>query len=1806
MMQHRATVPGPVVPRLSPASRGRAPRRCATLLGATALWGMAMGGMAVGGVGVAGVLVCTPVAAWAQSASAGMAGDDATDWGDGTPAPAPSSQATRTAALDPASLEMRPVTSAPDPASLEMRTAPSAPVQAPPAAPAAPAAPMFETHPVASAPATSGTRPGAPDPASLEMRPAPLDPASLEMRSPPPAPTAAPVAPATPAPASTSAKASAPASGGAPASAPTKPPASAPASTPAPASGSTPASSAPGSAASPDTDTDIGDDAPADAAEGTSTGPAPSGKAAATPAPASTPAKPPASASSDTPAPASGSAPASSAPGSVTSPDTDTDTGDDAPADAAEGTSTGPAPSGKAAATPAPASTPAKPPASTSSGTPAPASGSTPTPASSAPGSVASPDTDTDIGDDAPADEAEGTSTSPAPSGKAAATPTPASASAKTPAPAANVPNGNRPAAPASGSTPAGAAASGGTGAEPPADATEDLSTDPAPSGTAAGASAPVGTPPASSAAASTKADTAPGGSGADTGGMSPNYGRQEAAPTPAPRVPDSHPYIVSDQDEANTPFAAPPTDITPMDAQRSQAIDAATQRLAHATEIFDLLLEEGHYWLTHRDMVRAHEAVHRALQIDPDSTDALFLQGRIEVARGNFEDATRLANELSHHQGVADEVAQLRGMIRTGPLNEKLLAEARALVAQGKMHDAMLKYRQLFGQGEPPPELAMEYYRILGGTPVGYAEARAKLADYVARNPHDLGAALTYYQVLTYQAVSRTEGMAGLERLMSGQVPAGIRTEAMAAWRGALLWESVSGQTVPLYDEWLSLHPDDREIRDLRQRALAEQGRLDAANDRMQGYTLLAQRRYGDAEALFRKALAVDDTDIEALGGLGYVAESRGQRERARAYFLRARALDPDHVARWDVALKSLDGWNMGAKGGRGGGPDLLVAGIARAIALGEFGRAQEGLEVLARRRGSQLTLLSLRGALARREGNTAEAIQDYRAIVQRWPDNADALFNLADIAAQDGQEDEARALIARLGRGHEAMVAHVQGQILAAQAERATSDDQRIALLLRAVETDPRNPWLRLHLAQALDRTDMPERRAQAARIMESLTASPTASTEALQAGMIYALDHNDDAMAQRLLARIRADDRSSDVDVLAQQIALAQQIRDIDAAPHFDRTGLMALADRADPSGARGRMIANAFIDHNMPQAAREVLVHEESLTPDPQPWEMLSYAGLYLQVHDAADARRCLDVYDQMAHRPDVHVTSDQTRLRLQIGLALRILDAEGLDAHGHARRAQAELAPLLAQYPNSVDLHLAMGRVYQARGEPVRALAEDQAALKLRPGNIYALAAAARDAGGADDMKTARAYAARLEAVAPDSPLTWEIRAELARMDHSMREQLSDLDHVHAQQCDMPGVVHCGRRESLKPDYRWPDIDSQYVNLRGAPLPDTYHYLHQDDQIQATDRQRVYLRDSISPQLDANTFVRSRTGTPGLRQLTEFAVPITATVPFGTWDHRLSFSVTPTLLFTGDPLDRANSARQFGTVAVNGAHAWAYHHYDTQGVGLNLSYFNRWFNADVGSSPLGFAETNVVGGVEFSPHLTDNLILRISGGRRMVTDSELSYAGERDPGTGRRWGGVTRNFGHGALEWGEAGWNAYAGGGFAYLEGHNVEGNTETEAGAGGSATVWQYHERQRLRVGADLIYFGYKKDSYFFTWGQGGYFSPHEYFAAMVPVEWSGHTNRWTWFLRGEAGYQEYHSRGAPYYPTSSLLQSEVTPPDSYGGYGASGLAGNARGRIVYQVDHRFRVGLEGGYTRSGPWSETDGMLLFHYAFDGQ
>ncbi|GBQ57339.1 cellulose synthase operon protein C [Komagataeibacter swingsii DSM 16373] len=1245
------------------------------------------------------------------------------------------------------------------------------------------------------------------------------------------------------------------------------------------------------------------------------------------------------------------------------------------------------------------------------------------------------------------------------------------------------------------------------------------------------------------------------------------------------------------------TAVGAPVPPSVPADTQPTPAMVANSAHLAHAAAVLELLLNQGYYWLGQHNLPKAHETIQRALSIEPDNNEALFLQGRLQMAEGSPALATRTLERLQRMGGAPGLVADLKAQIQAGPVDPQALAAARALAASGKMMPAMFKYKALFKNGDPPPDLALEYYRVLGATILGYQEARTKLAAWVARNPRDIDARLCLDRILTYRVTSREEGLNGLRLLARSNVSAQIRNDAVAAWRDALLWEPVTGQSIPLYNEWLALHPDDTEFTVRLKKAQETQDAFDAANFHQQGYVLLAHHNLDAAAVAFHRAVALNPHDPDALGGLGLVAQARQQPVLARQYFMQAIQADPETAPHWRAALKALESG--------GTGMDPLVARIVHAINTGDYDAARTDLATLGRRPGNTLTVLSLQALLERRQGNMAEAERLYREVVSRAPRNAEALFNLGMLEVQTGDGTEVDAIIARLDPLNPVLARRLTVAALSAQADRATDGDGRIALLRRAHALEPGDPWVRLKLAHALD--DAGDH-AAAQALMDDMTTPRNASAEALQAGIIYAMGRHDMATAGTLLERLPRTGRTPGMVSVAELIALDRRIAELNHPPAADNAALLALADRPDPTGERGMRIAAALLARHAPQDATQALAREESLTQPPHAAQMLAYAGMYLRLRSSFDATRCLDVFDTMAKAHPADITFEQARARDQIAIGLAVMTADNFDRYGQTAQAAQVLAPVLRAHPDSAEAHLAMGRVYQARNMAARALEEDEIALRLKPTSIYALAAAARDAGGAHHLAQARDYATRLAHEDPDGPMSWEVRSDIERIEGNSRAQLVDVEHARHAQCSQDGEGECGGHESFLPDYRWPFIDSEYLDLHGATLPASYHYIPEDDGTEAMDRQIVYLRDSISPQFDANTFVRSRTGIAGLGQLTEFAVPITATLPFESWEHRLSFSVTPTLLFTGDPLDNAYSAHQFGTVAVNGAQPWGYHHYYTQGVGLSLNYVNHWFSADVGSSPLGFPITNVVGGLEFAPRLTRNLGLRISGGRRMVTDSELSYAGERDPGTGKLWGGVTRLFGHGALEWSAPGWNAYAGGGFAYLDGTNVIGNTETEAGAGGSATVWQWHDRQWLRVGLDLMYFGYRRNAYFFTWGQGGYFSPQQYYGAMIPVEWSGHDKRWTWFLRGEAGYQYYRSNGAPYFPTSNTLQArgDENPPSYYGDESASGLAGNVRGRVVYQVDHRLRVGLEGGYSRAGSWSETSGMWMAHYTLDGQ
>lgn len=410
-----------------------------------------------------------------------------------------------------------------------------------------------------------------------------------------------------------------------------------------------------------------------------------------------------------------------------------------------------------------------------------------------------------------------------------------------------------------------------------------------------------------------------------------------------------------------------------------------------------------------------------------------------------------------------------------------------------------------------------------------------------------------------------------------------------------------------------------------------------------------------------------------------------------------------------------------------------------------------------------------------------------------------------------------------------------------------------------------------------------------------------------------------------------------------------------------------------------------------------------------------------------------------------------------------------------------------------------------------------------------------------------------------------------------------------------------------------------DISVPNASALGQPDPMT-------EQI---DRDIAQLRDTTAPSFQGGFAFRQRSGDSGLDSLTELSTPIEAQFSPGGYG-KITVSATPTFLNSGTIAGDATNLGRFGTSALGLKQATPASNFVAtyagkgpgdqfaNGVGLSAGFAASSFNADVGTTPLGFLLSSVVGGAQFTPQLTDGLRLNIVGERRAMTDSVLSYAGTADARTGVKWGGVTRTRGRANLEYSfPSGGYIYAGAGYGRLTGTHVLGNSEVEAGAGASFPVWKSEGRE-VRVGLDLVYFGYDKNLRFFTLGQGGYFSPQSYFAALVPVTYKQQVNEDLSYEVGAAvGFQNYHENSSPYYPRDPALQaqleaSQASPATAvtglqtnYAAQSKSGFAGNAHAQVDYRVTPSLHVGARVGALHAGNFTEASGLAYAKYIFNG-
>ena len=391
--------------------------------------------------------------------------------------------------------------------------------------------------------------------------------------------------------------------------------------------------------------------------------------------------------------------------------------------------------------------------------------------------------------------------------------------------------------------------------------------------------------------------------------------------------------------------------------------------------------------------------------------------------------------------------------------------------------------------------------------------------------------------------------------------------------------------------------------------------------------------------------------------------------------------------------------------------------------------------------------------------------------------------------------------------------------------------------------------------------------------------------------------------------------------------------------------------------------------------------------------------------------------------------------------------------------------------------------------------------------------------------------------------------------------------------------------------------------------------------------QQTELDLATLESSYSGWVGGSGSVRFRSGTPGVNRLFDYEVPFEATVVAG---NRVRFSVIPKAVFLNSgTLDLASLGATVGTPLLGTLPATAITspapQYST-GIGGEFQMSTANFGLAVGYTPYEFLVNNITGRARarFFNHLT------LFGERDSVRDTQLSYAGLRDPGSvtpvfsGRIWGGVISTGAGARLDFGDEKSGFYVSGDGASITGYNVLDNKKFEGTMGAYFRVWQVPEYGSLNVGGSFFGMHYDHNELPLTWGNGGYFSPDAYFLGSIPVTWTGHyKTNWHYVIGGAFGVQTFVQDTAKYYPMqdsaslalfngslSGCSLTEIAQKTCATAYAAkstsTGANFNLGGQFSYRFNEHWFVGGSISANNTNNYTMAQPSFFARYVFKAQ
>lgn len=1203
-------------------------------------------------------------------------------------------------------------------------------------------------------------------------------------------------------------------------------------------------------------------------------------------------------------------------------------------------------------------------------------------------------------------------------------------------------------------------------------------------------------------------------------------------------------------------------------------AVTMAFSTPALADGALDRLIENARAWEARGREDKAREAWEKVLRSAPENADALQVLGLHAARAGDGATARRHLERLRQTHPGHPGIAQIEQALQVGDKAEDLLGQARRKARAGDPAGAVAIYRQLFGGGEPPRALALEFYQTLGGTEGGWAEARAGLERLVAGAPGVSRLRLALARHLTYRESARREGIRMLESLASDPR---VASEAQGAWRQALLWLETGPGDAALLQRYVDRHPLDAEVKN----RIAAARSVGAGATLGAGYRALDRADVKEAERIFRTA----GRGAEALVGQALVAMKEEEFGKAKALLEQVKALEPNKPALWERSLQSASFWALvkEAEGARKAKRyDEAATLLDQALSL----HAEEAPQ-------AELSY----GWLEFERERYPEAERRFRTALEAMPDQPDALRGLVNVLLRSERTAEAAALNGRLAevspeKAYAASwIAAERLRAEAAELRRSKDFEGARTRLLAARDADRTNPWTLHDLANLqLEAGDLTGARST---LDELIALAPEMREIRLIQTRLLAAEGSWSA-ALDLLENLPESAMDGEMLRWKKELQLRGEVERILAMGRADssaaRLELQRLQWKVQGDSESQLIIAGAWArlgdGERAAMAAGDLLARSRTAPARTR----LQLAAILLEADREPELVALLR---ELA--VDTSLTRSELRdlEALRVGYGVRIADK--LREQGAFDRAFSHLSPLVQEFPDNSALLCAVGRLYRSAGDDRQAHAVFLRVLRRDPDHFEARKAAIESAISLQIYDEAEKLTDEGLLRTPNDPNIHLVagRVSVAKgdpgegMERFRRAEVlaSSTSATSLRTMPAAGGVTLTDQSSTADILRAGAV--RFSGGGQAPVPSGGG---EDALLSEIQREIDSLRTRLGIRMGGGGEVRFRDGEGGLGALTALRVPLHLEVPLG-YEGVLGFHLAQVALSSG-ALGPGDPATRFGLGAGGPDDDQT-----ASGTEVSLAFTHGGLKVDVGSTPLGFPLQTVVGGLEWRWE-GDGIGLRAELSRRSVDDSLLSWGGLTSGE--KTWGGVIRQGAQIDLAFRTGETLFYLLGGFQLVQGKGVADNRMASAGVG---TEWSIYDLDGAKVSTGLAItgLGYEKNLRYFTVGHGGYFSPQAFARLGVPLKWTGGVRSVRWEVLADPGINWFREEEAPRFPLDPELGGEP-----YAGQTNVSFSLNAQPRLSWLVSDFMSAGVTADLHTADDYQEVGAAVFLEGTFEGR